>query len=193
MHSLHTFLIMRDLKNIDKTWTLFLDRDGVINYEKENDYILNKDEFVFYEGVLEALGILNKIFGTIVIITNQRGVAKGLMSMDDLNGIHDHMMHEIIAAGGRIDKIYACTDLDNDAPNRKPQAGMAFQAKSDFPKIDFSKTIMVGNKLSDMEFGRNAGTATVFVTTTHPETEFPNPLIDARFQNLAAFANSFQQ
>ena len=70
---------------------------------------------------------------------------------------------------------------------------MAFKAKRDFPQIEFSKSIMVGNKLTDMEFGRNAGTATVFVTTTHPETEFPNPLIDARFESLATFAKSFLQ
>lgn len=182
---------MLDLKKVDKSWTLFLDRDGVINYEKENDYILNKDEFVFYPYVLDALQILNIIFGSIVIVSNQKGVGKKLMSLNDLNDIHETMMQQVNASGGRIDKIYFCTDLDNNSFNRKPQHGMALQAKADFPAIDFSKTIMVGNKLSDMQFGRNAGVSTVFVATTHPETEFPHPFIDARFENLYDFANQF--
>lgn len=182
---------MLDLKKVDKSWTLFLDRDGVINYEKENDYILNKDEFVFYPYVLDALQILNIIFGSIVIVSNQKGVGKKLMSLNDLNDIHKTMMQQVNASGGRIDKIYFCTDLDNNSFNRKPQHGMALQAKADFPAIDFSKTIMVGNKLSDMQFGRNAGVSTVFVATTHPETEFPHPFIDARFENLYDFANQF--
>ena len=182
---------MLDLKQIDKSWTLFLDRDGVINYEKENDYILNKNEFAFYPCVLDALQILNMVFGVIVIISNQKGVGKGLMSLNDLNEIHEAMLSKVNASGGRIDEIYFCTDLDNNSFNRKPQHGMALQAKADFPLIDFSKTIMVGNKLSDMQFGRNAGVSTVFVATTHPETEFPHPFIDARFENLYDFANQF--
>jgi histidinol phosphatase-like enzyme len=73
---------------------------------------------------------------------------------------------------------------------RKPNPGMAFQAKRDFPEIDFSKTIMVGNKLSDMLFGRAAGMFTVFVATTNPETSFPHPDIDLRFESLLHFANA---
>jgi histidinol phosphatase-like enzyme len=67
---------------------------------------------------------------------------------------------------------------------------MAFQAKEHFPSIDFSKSIIVGNKPSDMKFGRNAGIHTVFVATTNPEVEYPNPLIDLRFDNLLAFAQA---
>lgn len=183
---------MMNLQLADKSWTLFLDRDGVLNHEKKQDYIRNSGEFVFYDGVLEALRLLNGIFGTIVIVTNQKGVGKGWMTLEDLEDIHRNMLQTIKQAGGRIDKIYFCTDLDNDSPNRKPQPGMAFQAKADFPAIDFSKSIMVGNKPSDMQFGRNAGIATVFVATTNPEVPFPNPLIDARFDDLPAFAAYFQ-
>jgi histidinol phosphatase-like enzyme len=64
---------------------------------------------------------------------------------------------------------------------------MAFQAKQSFPEIDLSKSIMVGNRMSDMKFGRNAGMYTVFLATTHPETPFPDPHIDLRFDNLLAF------
>ncbi|MFP5041992.1 D-glycero-alpha-D-manno-heptose-1,7-bisphosphate 7-phosphatase [Parasediminibacterium sp. JCM 36343] len=179
---------MFDLNKIDKTWTLFIDRDGVFNHEKKEDYILNWGEFSFYEGVLDTVEILNKRFGTIVMVTNQKGVGKGLMTVDDLNHIHQNMMEAIVSHKGRIDKIYYAPDLASDAPNRKPNAGMALQAKNDFPHINFSKSIMVGNKLSDMGFGRNAGAYTVFLATTNPETLFPHPDIDARFANLPAFA-----
>ena len=78
---------------------LFLDRDGVINHEKKADYILNWNEFKFYDGVLEALSILNNQFKTIVMVTNQKGVGKKLMSLNDLNFIHQNMMKEIENAG----------------------------------------------------------------------------------------------
>ena len=100
------------------------------------------------------------------------------------------MTKEIVENNGRIDKIYYCTSLDNNHINRKPNAGMAHLAKQDFPVIDFNKAIMVGNKPSDMGFGRNAGITTVFVATTNPEVEFPNPLIDYRFNDLLDFANA---
>ncbi len=178
-----------DLRVIDKSWTLFIDRDGVINHEKKEDYILNKEEFQFYDGVLEAMALLNNKFGRIVMVTNQKGVGRGLMTLEDLQGIHTYMMDHIVANGGRVDKIYFCTDTDNLSINRKPQHGMSLQAKNDFSEIDFSKSVMVGNKLSDMKFGRNAGIKTIFVATTNPEY-YPDDTIDLRFDNLLHFAKT---
>lgn len=177
------------LNTIDKSWTLFLDRDGVINHEKKMDYILNTGEFRFYDGVKEALKTLAEIFGTVVMVTNQRGIGKKLMTIENLESIHTMMLEEITAAAGRIDNIYYCTSMDNDCYERKPNPGMAHLAKKDFPHIDFKKSIIIGNKLSDMEFGRNAGMHTVFVATTNPETPFPHTSIDYRFNDLAAVAN----
>ncbi|RYY24446.1 MAG: HAD-IIIA family hydrolase, partial [Chitinophagaceae bacterium] len=97
---------MLNLKTIDKSWTLFLDRDGVINVEKYEDYIYTYDEFVFYEGVTEAIRIATEKFGRIVLATNQRGVGRGLMTEENLNAIHQSMQKDIVHAGGRIDKIY---------------------------------------------------------------------------------------
>ncbi len=179
---------MLDLTLIDNSWTLFIDRDGVLNHEKKNDYIRNWEEFSFYEGVTDALSMLSKVFGVIVLVTNQKGVGKGLMTVEDLTNIHQNMLQEIEAKGGRIDHIFYCPDLDNDSPNRKPNPGMAFQAKTIFPQIDFNKSLMIGNKLSDMGFGRNAGIYTVFVSTTNPETPFPHDLIDIRCADLMDFA-----
>ncbi|MDE3213549.1 MAG: HAD-IIIA family hydrolase, partial [Bacteroidota bacterium] len=146
---------MTDLPQIDASWSLFLDRDGVINEEKHQDYVQTWEEFRFYEGVKDALGIFARKFGRIFIVTNQRGVAKGITRLEDLHDIHDKMLREIEQAGGRVDKIYYAIELEDESPNRKPNPGMGIQAQKDFPEIDFSKSIMIGNTLSDMRFGRN--------------------------------------
>jgi D-glycero-D-manno-heptose 1,7-bisphosphate phosphatase len=182
---------MLALEQVNNDWTLFLDRDGVLNHEKNNDYVLNWGEFRFYNTVPQALASLNTRFKHIVVVTNQKGVGKGLMRLEDLDNIHQNMLSVIEKAGGRIDKIYFCSDLADDSPNRKPQPGMAFQAQHDFPGIDLSRSIMVGNRPSDMKFGRNAGMHTVYLATTHPETPFPHPDIDLRFNSLAEFAAAF--
>ena len=175
-----------------RSWTLFLDRDGVINFERNNDYVKSWDEFKFYDSSLEALPLLSTIFNKIIVTTNQKGVGRGIMTEAALQLIHQNMISEIEKVGGRIDHIFYCTDLDNASINRKPQPGMALQAKEKFPTIDFSKSIMVGNRTSDMEFGRNAKMHTVFLATTHPETAFPNNLMDYRFNNLLEFAEALK-
>jgi D-glycero-D-manno-heptose 1,7-bisphosphate phosphatase len=181
---------MTDLKKIDRDWTLFLDRDGVINHEKHLDYIHTWGEFVFYDGVKDAMKIFAKKFNHIFVVTNQKGVGKGLTKLDDLNIIHKNMQAAIAAAGGRIDKVYFCSDLEETSPCRKPNAGMAFQAKQDFPAIDFSISVMVGNTLSDMGFGRNIGATTIFLPTTRPDAEHSDSQIDAVYTSLLHFAEA---
>ncbi len=179
-----------DLKKINKEWTLFLDRDGVINHEKEMDYIRNWDEFHFYEQVPEAIAICAKKFGLIVVVTNQKGVGKKLMTEDDLLNIHQELKNKVEKAGGRIDQFYYCTSIEDEHSSRKPNPGMALVAKNEFPEIEFNKSIMVGNKPSDMLFGRNAGMYTIYLTTTHPHQEFPHPDIDLVFPTLMDFAKA---
>jgi histidinol-phosphate phosphatase family protein len=179
------------LKSIDKTWTLFLDRDGVINDEKHLAYINTWEEFSFYHGVLEAIKIFSERFGRVIIITNQRGIAKGLTLPENLKIIHENLSGEVAKAGGRIDSIYFCGDLDDNSTHRKPNTGMGLQAQIDFPEIDFAKTIMVGNTLSDMQFGKNLLVAlTIFLSTTRPEVPLDHPLIDMVFTDLISFANA---
>jgi histidinol-phosphate phosphatase family protein len=179
-----------DLRDTAADWTLFLDRDGVLNIEKNDDYILNWEEFQFYPTTLDALAILRPLFSRIFLVTNQKGVGRGLMSLADLENIHANMLSAIQSKGGGLDHLFFCTDLDSDSPNRKPNPGMAFQAKTLYPAVDFNKSIMVGNRTSDMAFGKNAGMHTVFLATTHPQTEDPHPQIDYRFNNLLEFAQS---
>lgn len=177
-----------DVKKIDNTWTLFLDRDGVINEEKVGEYILHWNEFIFTKGTLDVFKKLSDRFGRIIIVSNQRGVGKGLMTEEALQTIHLEMQREVGIVDGRIDKIYYCTETDEKCFYRKPNPGMALQALKDFPDIVFSKSIMVGNKLGDMKFGRAAGMFTVFVTTTNPHQTFPHADIDLIFSSLYSFA-----
>ncbi len=145
-------------------WSLFIDRDGVINTRIIDDYVKTPSEFRFTEKSLEAIAIFSQIFNPIVVVTNQQGIGKGVMSEEDLFIIHEKMKTEINAAGGRIDAIYHCADLANSgSKNRKPEIGMALQAKAEFTNINFSKSIMIGDSISDMKFGKNAGMKTIFV------------------------------
>ena len=183
---------MINLQEIDKSWTLFLDRDGVINKEKYKDYIYKYHEFIFYEGVPEAIKILSDRFKHVIITTNQRGVGRGLMTEADLLDIHNNMVRDLESAGGRIDKIYFCIADDNNDPCRKPNPGMIFEAQKDFPDIDLQRSLIVGNNMSDMEFGRNAGIHTDFVKTTNHEQALPHPAIDLAFNGLPDFAKALQ-
>src|ERR1700741_1678568 len=105
---------MIDLKTIDNTWTLFLDRDGVINHEKYKDYVHKWEEFVFYEGVKDAVRIFSSVFKYVIIVTNQKGVGKGLTKIEDLMIIHQNLESEVEKAGGRIDRIYFCPALEEN-------------------------------------------------------------------------------
>ncbi len=168
---------------------MFLDRDGVINYEKQNDYIHTWSEFKFYEGVLDAMAIFSKKFKHIVVVTNQRGIGKGVTKEEDLIYLHKKMKEEVEENGGKIDAIYYCKDIDSKSPCRKPNTGMGLQALKDIPTIDLKKALMIGNTLSDMRFGKNLGTSTIFLPTTRPEVDLKDEHIDEVFPSLIAFAN----
>ena len=172
---------------IDKSWTLFLDRDGVINLHFPKDYVKNWNEFFFLEGAIDAIVRLSNEFGKIIVVTNQQGVAKGKMTEEMLRIIHINMLSEIEAAGGRIDSIYAATVLaDNDPEGiRKPRIGMAMQAQKDFPEIDFAKAVIVGDSITDMQFGRNAGMFTVLVSDKEGSDVVESVLVDFKLQRLS--------
>lgn len=178
------------ISEIDKTWSLFLDRDGVINLEKEGDYIRNLSEFQFIENSKGAIARLSSRFGRVFIVTNQKGIGRGLMSAYDLEIIHNFLMREVENAGGSIDQIYFCSEIEADAPCRKPNPGMALQAKMDYPDIEFSKSVMIGNTLSDMRFGKSCDMRTIFILSNKTMPEIPHPDIDLVHPSLFHFANS---
>jgi len=178
------------LNAIDKSWTLFLDRDGVINEDKPGSYIFSPEEFIFMEGAPALFKKLAKTFRHTIVATNQRGVGRGLMTEEMLSVIHQKMTGAIRDAGGNIDAVYYATSIHNNDVQRKPNPGMALQAKKDFPDIDFSRSIMIGNNISDMQFGRSAGMYTVFLTTTNKEIRLPHPDIDLIFNSLHDFVKA---
>ena len=180
---------MNFISEIDQTWTLFLDRDGVINRRPPNDYVKCWEDFDFLPGVLESLKIFNKLFNRIIIVTNQQGIGKNLMSKADLALIHKKMIDKIVYNGGRIDKVFFCPDLTKKSDNcRKPGIMMAMKAKTLFPEIIFEKSIMAGDTESDLQFGKKAGMKTVFINSN--KGNINNSLIDAEFTDLFSFANS---
>jgi histidinol-phosphate phosphatase family protein len=169
---------------VDKSWTLFLDRDGVINVRFPGDYVKRVEDFEFLPGVKQAIAKFSSLFGRIVVVTNQQGIARGLYSHEDLKEIHDHMQSEIEKAGGKIDAVYYAPELDSEnSPMRKPGNGMALAAKKDFPEIDFSKAVMVGDSESDMVFGKSAGMRIVFLGDEEIGVK-----IDERVNSLLEFA-----
>lgn len=172
--------------NISKYRTLFLDRDGVINRRLIDDYVKRWEEFEFLPGTLEALKIFADYLDTILVVTNQQGVGKGLMKQEGVEAIHEKMINIVHREGGRIDRVYYCPGLAEANPLcRKPEPGMALQAKDDFPGIDFEKSIMVGDSISDMKFGRRLKMLCVLISDEEKDTYWHSDII---FPDLVTFA-----
>jgi histidinol-phosphate phosphatase family protein len=174
--------------NIDKTWTLFLDRDGVINKRLPGEYVQSIEQFEFVEGVPEAIQRLSSVFGTLVVVTNQQGIGKGLMSENELQRIHHHMIDELGKSNGRIDKVYFSPYLESSHHiTRKPAIGMGLKARRDFKDLKFSKSVMVGDSFSDMIFGKRLKMKTVFIGD--PSFAKQNAVfVDFVFPDLLTFA-----
>ena len=178
------------MHKFDNTWTLFLDRDGVINERIPNDYVKDWDSFDFIPGSIKAIERLSSVFGRIVVVTNQAGIGKGLMTEQDLYLVHRMLLKTVDLLDGRIDKIYHAPNAPiNPSPLRKPDTGMALQAKDDFPEINFSKSVIVGDSISDIEMGHRLGMIKVFI---EGKNEDPHRLLelkpDYQFKSLAEFA-----
>ena len=177
--------------NIDDSWALFLDRDGVINKRIIDDYIKKVNEFHFLPGVLGAMPVFSNLFGKVFVVTNQQGIGKGLMHESDLVAIHDFMLTEVKAHGGHLHKIYHSPyRAEENSVFRKPGPGLARKAKIDFPDIDLEKAIMVGDSISDMQFGRNTGMKTVFIAPDKKQYLENPDLIDYLYKDLKAFAKA---
>jgi len=170
--------------------SLFLDRDGVINRRTVGDYIRRPTDFEFEPGALEAIRLLAGHFGRIVVVTNQAGVGKGLMTGADLAAVHRKMLAEVHRAGGRIDRVYHCPHRpDTGCGCRKPATGMALQAQADFPDIRFDRSWIAGDSLSDMQFGLELGMKTALIAGKVEENQVLSAVrVSGRFESLWAFA-----
>lgn len=165
---------------VDNSWTLFLDRDGVVNQRILGGYVRNFSEFKFLDGVLGALKCASDVFGRIVIVTNQQGVAKGIMTESELDEIHRMMLQNVQEAGGKIDAVYAAIELDSTNRNRrKPSPAMGLEAQLQFPEIDFKKSVMVGDTDSDLDFGMALGMKTVLVKSDEKVNRIPDIVVSS--------------
>lgn len=178
--------------DVNKQTTLFLDRDGVINVRPIDSYIFNPEEFVFIDGVLEAIAVFSQVFSRIIVVTNQQGVGKKLMTLDDLNEVHQYMLDRVARSGGKIDKVYVAPHLkEEQSVMRKPNSGMGLQAKADFPDIDFRNSVMVGDTVSDVSFGKRLDMTTVVVGTEYRHV-YNLSHADYCFDSLLSFSKIFK-
>jgi len=181
--------MMSPLPHIDSTWTLFLDRDGVINRRIIGGFVTRPEAFEFLPGALEALRLLSARFERIFVLTNQRGIEEGLFTMADLQRVHALMQQRIRAAGWRIDGIYTCPHAKAAQCHcRKPRPGLALQAQRDFPAIRFGRSLFAGDRDTDIEMGQRLGMGTVYIA---PPTEAEPELVKRarwHFESLRAFA-----
>lgn len=169
---------------------LFLDRDGVINLRIPGDYVRTPEMFEPAEGLGEAVPLLSEHFGRIIVVTNQAGIGKGMMTGRDLDAVHQKMLGFVQAAGGRIDRVYHCPHAkDAGCSCRKPATGMAWLALADFPDIDFDNAWLVGDSASDIRFGQALGMHTALISGKSEEgEELAAMKIDFRFDSLLHFA-----
>lgn len=173
-----------------KDWTLFLDRDGVINQRINEDYVKYPEEFSFIPGVTEALKIFAPVFQHIVVITNQQGIGRGVMTSTQLKLIHDQMLLKVGEAGGRIDAVYYSPDLKNTRSfTRKPAVGLGLKAKKQFPAINFKRSIMAGDTFSDILFGRRLGMTTVLIGNDRDALSKSASMLTYAFPDLISFAH----
>lgn len=170
--------------------TLFLDRDGVINVRTPGDYVKTLEEFIFEHKAPEAISQLTPYFNRIVVLTNQSGIGKGLMTELQLNSVHSVLLASVRTAGGRIDGIYFCPHRpDAGCACRKPAIGLALQAQADFPEIRFRDSWLVGDSVCDMELARALGARAVLIEgKTEEASRFAEMPLQHRFDTLWDFA-----
>lgn len=147
-----------------KRKAVFLDRDGVINQKPpEHDYVKNWKEFEFVSGIEELIKKANSKGYLVIVITNQRGIARGLVTEETVQKIHCKMISELRKKGAIIDAVYYCPhDIEDKCDCRKPKPGMILKASKDF-NVDLKKSILIGDDKNDIIAGNKAGCKTIFL------------------------------
>ncbi len=175
--------------------TVFLDRDGVLNRKlPEGRYVTTWSEFHPLPGVPQAIARLNRAGLRLIVVSNQRGIALGLYSADDVRNIHAALQTWLHAHGAHIDAFYFCPHDNLQCNCRKPLPGLFQQARADFPQIDAASSVMIGDSLSDIEFGHRLGMKTVYIeggpSHQKPGTEAARHLADRAFPSLPDATNA---
>lgn len=170
---------------------VILDRDGVINHDSEH-YIKSPQEWLPIEGSLDAIARLNQEGHTVVVATNQSGIARGLYTIDQLYKIHEKMYAELEKVGGHVDGVYFCPHHPEDGCDcRKPKPGLLLQIQEDYPEL-FMQAVFVGDSLRDIEAAHKAGCKAALVKTGNGErhVEAVKKLVGVPvYSNLSDFVN----
>lgn len=171
---------------------LFLDRDGVINREK--NYLYKIEDFEFMEGVFEVCRYFQSRGYLIIVITNQAGIARGKYTEEDFAILTKWMIEEFRQEDVLISKVYHCPhhpDFTAQCLCRKPEPGMILKAKDEF-NLDLPNSILIGDKNSDIEAGINARVEYNFlISTGHPivNNKYKVPILNGLKQLQAFFPN----
>jgi D-glycero-D-manno-heptose 1,7-bisphosphate phosphatase len=144
--------------------TVFLDRDGILNEKMpEGQYVTRWEEFRVLPGVPQALRRLNEAGLLVIVVTNQRGIARGFYTLDDVEAIHSAFQKLLDRESAQIDAFFVCPHGEGECNCRKPLPGLYEQAAAELPSIKPESSVMIGDSLSDIEFGHRLGMATIFV------------------------------
>lgn len=168
---------------IKKYKVIFLDRDGVINKKApEGDYIKSWKEFHFLEKVPEAIHTFNDLGFRVIVVSNQRGIARGLMAISDVNYIHEQINKQISAYKAHIDAFFVCPHEKGTCHCRKPDIGLFLQSEQIFP-VDKLHSFMMGDSITDIEAGHNFGIRSVAIgkPLENAEFYFPNLFQAAKY------------
>jgi D-glycero-D-manno-heptose 1,7-bisphosphate phosphatase len=144
--------------------TAFVDRDGTINRKPaEGDYIKTPAELELVAGAAAAIKRLNDEGVRVIVVTNQRGIALGRMSERDLANVHDRLRTDLAREGAQLDGMYYCPHDLHECECRKPRLGLFRRALDDHSDIDFARSAVIGDSITDMEPGTVLGMTTVLL------------------------------
>ncbi len=143
---------------------VFLDRDGTINKSPGNGkYVTCRDDFHFLPGTFEALRLLKNAGYRLVLVTNQKCVATGILSAGELDEIHNDMQSKLRLHNAVLDYIFVCPHDENSCECRKPKPGLLKQAEAYFD-VDKEKSFMIGDSERDIQAGKNYGVKTILIS-----------------------------
>lgn len=180
------------------TRAIFIDRDGTINVDK--DYLTDPNQIEFIDQSPEAIAIANGLGLKVVVISSQSGVARGLMTVAEVESVNTHLVSMLRERGAVVDAIYYCPHHPDYGQKirctcRKPDIGMLLRAKEEFD-LDLSSSFLGGDKWSDIKCGQNAGAATSLVMTGYGTADYQRCIdgrvkIDYLAENLFDALNNF--
>jgi D-glycero-D-manno-heptose 1,7-bisphosphate phosphatase len=155
----------------------------------EDRYVTSPAEFHLLPGVPQAIARLNRAGLRVIVVSNQRGIARGVCTASDVEAIHAAFLRELTEYGARVDALFFCPHDKNECTCRKPLPGLFYQARARFPEIVGKSSVMIGDSWSDIEFGRRLGLFTIFIENDRalqkPGIEAAREIANLRAASLA--------